>query len=108
MFTLKAPATFKTTVALSTPGEATADPIRVEFRHKSRTQLADFVAKAASGPEEVDLLDEVIVGWSLIDDAGEVPYSKENLAILIDQYGPAATEIYRAYLKALNESRAKN
>lgn len=108
MFTLKAPATFKVSVNLSAPGDGPVEPIRIEFRHKSQTQLKDFVALAASGEQEVDLLDAIIVGWALVADGDEVAYSKDNLRILLDQYSPAGTEIYRAYLKALNESRVKN
>lgn len=101
--------TFKALVRITVPGADAPAVVPMEFRHKGRQALADWIA-ASKDKLMPEALDDVIVGWETItDERGEnVTYSRDALTVLLAQYGPSGTEILEAYLNQLRESRAKN
>ena len=107
--------TFATTVKITQPGAEPVDLV-VTWRFKSGKDYAAWLAKpaelAAKGQTLPDheYLGEVIANWDgPVTDAGvAVPYGAEALQTLLNNYQPAARELYDAYCAALTESRAKN
>lgn len=110
MISLNPTPTFTADVEITEPGQA--EPIKVAFvfKHKGRKQLDEFIgrpAKAKEAGEELkdpQYLGEVIEGWPGVD----APFTPENFATFLEQRPASGHEIYRAYLRALTESRAKN
>jgi hypothetical protein len=108
MFKLNPSPTFKAPIALSQPGVEKPLEVPFEFRHKTTEQIADWLARAP-GRSDPDVLHEVIVGWSVVDDRGEaVAYSHTNLATLLNNYPTAKGEIFAGYLAELTKAKAKN
>jgi hypothetical protein len=105
MFVLQPNPTFKRIVTFPTPsGEA---KITFEFKHKGRKALKAFFASIGEGENartDSDALQELIHTWFEVD----VPYSPENLELLLDNYPNAASEIFEAYHKGLFEGKQKN
>jgi len=117
MFKINPNPTFTAKVSLSVPGDAAPVVIDIEFKHKGRAAYAAWwesvpTAKTGDGARrtDADILDEVMVGWTgPLDDKGEpVPYSRDALSQLLDNYPASTMEIYEAYRRALWESREKN
>lgn len=108
MFRLTPNTLFKALVPLSQAGIEQPLDVAFEFRHKTKEQLADWMARAP-GRSDVDVLNEVIVSWGVVDDDGAaVPYSHTHLATLLSNYPPAKGEIFSAYLAELTKAKAKN
>lgn len=108
MFKLTPDATFKAPVPLSRPGLEKPLMVPFEFRHKTRDELADWMARAP-GRSDPDVLDEVIVGWGVVDATGQpVPYSHTTLVTLLGNFSTAKGEIFSAYLAELTKAKAKN
>jgi hypothetical protein len=84
-FKLKPNPTFKATAEISVPGEG-AEPLRIpfEFRHLSRS--------AYKAEIEVE----------------EVPFSRERLTELMDDFQAAPGEIFELYVKESRASKRKN
>ncbi len=108
MFRLAPNPTFRATVRVTVPG-AEPMPIEFEFRHKTRTGLAEWL-KGVSKKSDMELAREFVVGWSnVINEAGDQePFSYDALQNLFENFHAASVEVYAGYLKALTESRAKN
>ena len=108
MFKLNAAPTFKSPVRITVPGGDPL-PIEFEFKHKTRTGLAEWQANM-QGKTDRELVPEFIVGWSgVIGDTGDaVPWSIDAFVTLTENYPAAPMEVYAGYIKALTESRAKN
>jgi len=116
-FKLQPDPTFKSTVAITAPGDtAPTISLIVTWRHKTRTQYDAWLAKPALMAKDgqtlgdAAYLDEVMVSWDgPVTESGEaVAYSLASLETLLNNYQPAARELYDAYCAALTESRAKN
>jgi hypothetical protein len=109
MFKLTPNPTFKASVPLSVPGMAQPMDVVIEFRHKGATAIQKWMASAPDR-QDVELLDEVIAGWSGVMDEGgaPVPYSLGNLAILLENYPAAKWELLAAYKAELTEAKRKN
>lgn len=109
MFNVDPNPTFTTPVHLSRPGLAEPIQVQITFKHKNRMEVAAWVARGAGATDDVQLLGEVIEGWSgLLDAEGkEVPYSTTALSKLLTNYTPARGEIFRAYLSELTEAKKK-
>lgn len=113
MLKLKPDPRFSAPVLVPVPG-ADAVEIQLRFRYKTRTELADYSARAAKAHgngSDLELLLEVVDGWerAVVDEAGNaVPFSREALAALIDAYPGAVLAVLRSYFAAHNEARAKN
>lgn len=96
---------FEAAVNISTPGAA-PQKLLVRYRYQQKQAALDWF-RAVKGREpgtEAATLAEVIVGWSGCD----VPYSLENLGLLIANYHQADTELLMGYLAGLRGARAGN
>ena len=110
MFKINPAPTFHAPVSLSIPGAESPAIVKVEFRHKSRTEFMAWWEKSQKR-KAVDALADVIVSWGeeVIDQDGKpLAYSKEALAQLLDNYHASGTEILQTYYRELVESRKKN
>ena len=106
MFKLNPAPKFPCEVEISTPEGPL--PLALKFKHKGKTALKAW-SESAAGRSDSDFLAEVIADWSVVNEqGGTVPFSTEALAGLLDDYPPAARQIYTAYLRAINEGREKN
>lgn len=113
MFTIVASPTFTCKVPLSRPDADVPVQVTFTFRHKTARQLEDYLRRARTGAIETDadLVAEVVEGWGpeIKDENGaQVPYSREALEKLLDQFNGAATEIVIAYRKRLKDARLGN
>lgn len=109
MFNIDPAPTFTAPVPLSRPGLAVPIEVQFIFKHKNRVEMVAWVAKAEGRSDDVQILGDVIEGWSgLLDAQGkEVPYSVTALSRLLTNYAPARGEIFRAYLSELTEAKKK-
>jgi hypothetical protein len=94
---------FKTKVDISIAGEARPASIEVEYKYMTKSQVRDFF-NALEGKTDVEALGEIIVGWSGVDQA----YSADTLAMLIDEYPSASTELFDTFRRELFEAKRKN
>jgi hypothetical protein len=110
MFKLNPTPQFAAPVSLTVPGQAETGSVMLTFQHMGKQALADWLASAGQGKNDLDLVAQVVVGWEGVsdDDGAAVPFSREALAALLDAYPAAAGEIVSAYVHVLAESRAKN
>lgn len=108
MFKLNPNPTFKASVKVSVPGGDPL-PIEFEFKHKTRTGLAEWMKNQGARPDR-EIVPEFIVGWSgVINEAGDQePWSVDSFLKLAENYPAAAVEVYAGYIAALTESKAKN
>ena len=107
MFKLTPNPTFWATVSLSVPGSDAPAPIEIEFRHHGQKALAALFRK--EGATDLDLLPVLINGWRGVEgESGDLKYSLEAIATLLDNYPAAGVEIFTAYRRELMESRIKN
>lgn len=102
MLKLKANPTFKAKVGIPVPGGEAAE-VEFEFKHMTRDGLNAFLEGAKDMSHE-DMLNGLIVGWSGID----VPFSKEAVSDLCQNYMGAPTAIISAYGKELAAARLGN
>lgn len=109
MFSLDSSPEFTADVPLSRPGISEPIAIKVTFRHKTRDALQTWIAGAPTS-EDVDLLNQVIVGWTGVfdKDGAPVPYSVTVLSDLLNTFPPSRGEIFRAYLSELTDAKRKN
>lgn len=101
--------TFRVKVPLTVPGAEARGVIEIEFRHKGRTEFAEWW-QSVDGRKDAEIIGDVIAGWSdVIGQAGEQEaYTPEALALLLDRFPAAAIELRDAYTRALFEAREKN
>lgn len=120
MFKLQPNPTFWAPVSIPVPGEAEEGKIDVEFKHKTKKELAAYLrpapTKAAAKPadkpadpdavakKDLDDMLEIIADWKGLDG----PFTATNLAVVLENYHGSAQAILGAYLKALLERRQKN
>lgn len=67
-------------------------------------QFLRMCVRARGWITAVDILDELIASWQDIN----VPYSKENLRLLLTEYPGARESIFFAYFTGLREAKLKN
>lgn len=101
MFKLQPNPTFKAKVAIPLPGQKKAGEIEFEFRHFS---LSKWEAIAAERPVRDVLIDDIIVGWSGVEEA----FSKEALVVLFDEYPGAAAAVFDTFVAELFGAKRKN
>lgn len=94
---------FVADVELTVPGKQETATVTFTFRYKGKKELDTFWAERAD-QEDADTLAEIITDWSGVD----VPYSQENLRLLLDNYPAASSEIVGVYIRELFESKVKN
>jgi hypothetical protein len=108
MFRLKPDPTFKTLVPLSRPGVEKPIDVPFEFRHKTKEEVATWMA-GMLGRTDADVLDEVIVSWGVVDEGGRaVPYSHTALVGLLSDFPTSKGEIFSKYLSELTKAKEKN
>jgi hypothetical protein len=109
MFIIDSSPEFTADVPLSRPGLSEPVAIKVTFRHKNRDALKTWIA-SAPGTDDVQLLNEVIVSWSGMQDAEgkTVAYDVTALSRLLNNYPPARGELFRVYLSELTDAKRKN
>ena len=98
---LTASPSFRSKVGIPVPG---SKPVEVEFTFKGRTceQFKEFVESLA-GMEDVDAVMGIASGWELDD-----PFTRENVALLVDNYLGAARVIIEQYFAELTQARLGN
>jgi hypothetical protein len=111
MFKIVPDPTFTADAQITVPGQAEPARLRIEWRHKSRKELQAWLDQLADREtDEAAGLDLVIVGWEGVEDQnGEtVPYSKERLRHILENYPAAGADFVRSYVRSLTESRLGN
>ena len=103
MFKLQPNPTFKVKVALSVAGQSKPAEIEVEFKYLTKPEFAELFENV-DGKSDLDVLGQIIVGWSGVDQA----YSTEALALLLDNYIPAASELVESFVNGLRNAKQKN
>jgi hypothetical protein len=118
----KAPTSFKRTVKIQQLDESFVT-IELDFKYRTRTEYAELIdtilkpkdGKKAKddisfadtikelGEGTIDFILQICNGWDLEDE-----FNRENVAILVDQFPSASTEISDAYRLAILEGRIKN
>lgn len=98
---LVAKPTFHAMVAIPVAG---AEPVSVkfEFRHRTRTQLEEFIKARAAKPD-AEAFGEMVVGWELEDE-----FTPENVHLLLESYIGAAVATYRTYIDELVKTKLGN
>ena len=108
MFVLKANPTFRAKVKLPVPG-ADSQAIEFVFRHKRRSELKAF-ADDAIRREDMDVIMDVVEGWSGVsgEDGAVVPFSRDAVARLVEEFPAAGAAIVAAYIRELTDARVGN
>lgn len=86
--------TFKASVSIPVPGKG-AVPVEFEFKHRTVSALNAFLADGKDIPD-VDYVLSIASGWEFTD-----PFTKKNVATLLDSYAGAARAIARTYIEEL-------
>ena len=109
MFQLDPAPTFEVVVPISAPGKAAGLDLAITYRHKRKTALAEWIA-TARGRTDVEILGEVIEGWSgMHNRKGEdVPYSSDALGALLENYPAAKDDLFNVYFRELTEDKRKH
>lgn len=104
MLKLKADPTFKASVPIPIPG-GDAVPVEFEFKHMTKDALSAFMEKQQKGGGSFDTIaQEVVVGWSGVDEA----FSKKALGVLLQNYIGAGMAIATAYATELSKAKTGN
>lgn len=101
-FKLKADPTFDAKVPVPMPGRNVPYDVLMTFRHRTKQQLAEFVA-ARADKDDVESVMDMVTGWSLPE-----PFDAENVELLLEHYIGAALAIYNTYVTELTGARRKN
>jgi hypothetical protein len=116
-FRLNPAPTFEADVLLTVPGAVESFRLPVTFKHHSRSAFDALVAKAGEAEKAgqampaADWLCHLLADWGpvVVDDNDKpIPFSRDALAKLLDNYPGAFVQINAAYGRALVEARAKN
>lgn len=102
MLKLKADPTFKAKVAIPVPGQKAVE-ITVEFRHMTREEFQSW-ANPAEPRGDIETVMQIACGWDGVDAA----FSRENVALLLENYHGASWAIGERYGKELNVARLGN
>lgn len=101
-FKLQPDPTFWATVDLSVPGEEQRKPVRFEFAHCSRQRWLEVTEEGKATVRAVVL--KITRNWAI---EGE-QFTAEKLESMLDNYLPAAVEMYEKYVQEAQESKRKN
>lgn len=96
--------TFKHTINIPIPGEAT--PGQIEFTFKAMSlddYLAFFDDAAKNSKPDTDVLAEIALGWNL-----DEPFNKENLEKLKQNYIGSLDIVLQGYIRELGKARLGN
>lgn len=100
--------TFVAPVEIPVAGKEAGPVIDITWRHKGRQALLEWTQRALTGERrsDADLLDEVIAGWDELTTG--VPYSRDALAQLFDDFPAASVAFAETFRRELLEGRRKN
>lgn len=96
--------TFEAPANIRVPGVDATVKVTVTWRHKGLKEFQAWFA-SARGRDDAEVLSEVIVSWGAEIDQ---PYSRDNLAALLDAYPGASLDLLEAYREGLHLGRRKN
>lgn len=101
-FKIVANPTFNASVPLHIPGGEN-ESITLVFKHKRMSELKAF-AESITEENVIDKLMEIVAGWIDVD----ADFSRDNLAIMLDNYAGAGIAIMNAYVDELRGAREGN
>jgi hypothetical protein len=104
MLKLQPNPTFKAKVSIPTPGGEKVE-VELTLRHMTREGLEQFL----TGPEAKDRSDEdsimaIVSAWSGVD----AEFSRDSVALLLQQYHAAGRAIVSAWVSELTQARLGN
>jgi bacterioferritin (cytochrome b1) len=104
MFKIIPNPTFVGIAKIAAPGGEVLD-LRIVFKHRTVTQLQEFLAEAAKNERsDVDGLLEIVEGWEEVD----APFSREALAQILDNYHDVVTPVMNAFFEAIRGAKEGN
>lgn len=103
---LEAPPDWWGTAKITVPGQPEPVEIEVKWRYKDKPAFNTWFAAITEGgdTDEAALMLEVIADWK----GPDMPCSHEAVTKLLNWSVPSGAELFRAYRRALSESRVKN
>lgn len=109
MFKIEANPTFRVTVKITRPGEATPGVMDVTYRHKTVQALADWWSVAKDKPVGIALAEIIQTIDGLTDAEGNaVAYNDAVLLKILQQFHTAGADLLQAYFAELAGAREKN
>lgn len=99
---LVAEPTFRAKVGIPRAG---AEPVEVEFefRHRTKSELDEFI-KSRDGKSDIDSFLDMVIGWPGIEEE----FNRANAEILLENRIGVALATYRTYVEELIGNRVKN
>lgn len=94
-FKLQPDPTFKAKVRVPVAGAAPAEVV-FTFKHRSKSDFDRFMAQSEGRPD-ADFLLDIAEDWDLAD-----AFTRENLELLVQNYGGAAVAISSTYVTQLS------
>jgi len=96
---------FEYQVEISSPG-GPPQKLLVRWRYRDKPTALKWFGEVKTRPigSETETLMEAIVSWS----GADVPFSRDNLALLLANYHRADSELLMGYLAGLRGARAGN
>lgn len=101
MFKLRADPTFSKEVAFPVAGGDSVN-VALTFKHRTKKELNDWVAGSKDRTDEASFMD-MVQGWDI-----DEPFTKENVAILLQHHIGVALATYQVYIEELTRHREKN
>jgi hypothetical protein len=98
---LKANPTFQAKVGIPVAGGASVD-VLFTFKHRTKTQLAEFVNTRADKTDEATVLD-MVTAWDLED-----AFGPDSVKELLENYIGAALATYHTYVEELTKAKSGN
>ncbi|HQS59728.1 MAG: hypothetical protein B7Y56_03020 [Gallionellales bacterium 35-53-114] len=93
--------TFKTMVGIPVAGGKPVD-VEFTFKHRTKDQLATFLAERA-GKTDIEGFLDMVTGWELED-----PFNEESVTKLTQNYPGASLATFRVYIDELVQAKIKN
>lgn len=98
---LKANPTFVVKVGIPVAGGPSV-PVELTFKHRTKTELAEFLKTRADKPDVESFMD-MVEGWELED-----KFCRESVEQLLESYIGAALATYQAYVEELFKHKSGN
>ena len=95
--------TFKAEVPIDVPGKAEPVEVGFTFKHRTASELDRFFKDEMPGMDKPDAVMAVVTAWEF-DEA----FTRENVAVLIDQRHTVLGRIFETYSKELYKARMGN
>lgn len=106
MFKLDVKPTFESDVKIHVPGQTKPETIRFVFNHVTREKFAELLD---SKDDDVDMILKIASDWKGVQYNGEnIPFNRENVALLVSGFHAAARAIYDEFVTELHGAARKN